>query len=99
MSMSDLVIPCGAPYRRGFFGPDGSQYTWCQDDFSNNLVLNDSNGSEVVIFRPIFPAYKYNIGEVYGELAFTINTMNNAPLTDMICLTAMLNRILNQCGG
>jgi hypothetical protein len=32
--------------------------------------LEDFNGNLIASYKPIFPAKKYNIGEVHGELCF-----------------------------
>ncbi|KAG9048454.1 hypothetical protein FS837_012828 [Tulasnella sp. UAMH 9824] len=103
VSMVDLVLPGNAPYYRRFFGPDGYQYTWRPDPATNDFVLEDFSGNVIAMFRPIFPGKKYNIGEVHGELLLVDNAgrgmVLHPPLMDMVCLTAMLNRMLNEREG
>lgn len=103
VSMGDLVLPAGAPYWRRFAGPDGYLYTWRPDiDISSeDFVLEDYMGNVIARFRPV-PGRKYNIGEVHGELLLADSAgkgmVLHPPLMDMVCLTAMLNRILNDRG-
>jgi len=100
ISMQDLVRPEGPPFTRVFTGPDGYQYRWRPDPYSSEYILEDFNGSVIAFYRPIFPSRKYNIGEVFGELCFVANAGSgmvlHPPLMDMVCLTAMLNRTLNE---
>ncbi|KAG9019000.1 hypothetical protein FRB90_007380 [Tulasnella sp. 427] len=99
LSMGDLVSSGGVPYTRSFFGPDGYKYTWRPDPSTGDFVLEDFSGTVIAMFRPIYPGKKYNIGEVHGELLLVDNAgrgmVLHPPLMDMVCLTAMLNRILN----
>ncbi|KAG8929010.1 hypothetical protein FRC01_005049 [Tulasnella sp. 417] len=99
VSMNDLVRPTDQAYTRCFFGPDGYTYTWRPDEFSTDFVLEDYNRNVIAMFRPIYPGKKYNIGEVHGELLLVDNAgkgmVLHPPLMDMVCLTAMLNRVLN----
>jgi len=99
VAMTDLVRPEGAPFTRVFTGPDGYQYKWRPDPYSSEYILEDFNDNLIAAYRPIFPCKKYNIGDVHGELCFLGDggkgTVLHPPLMDMVCLTAMLNRILN----
>lgn len=100
VAMADLVLTGDEPSHRCFFGPDGYQYAWCPYPSMDDFVLQDFDGNIIAMFRPIFPVQKYYIGEVHGEI-FLLNNAGRGmvlfpPLTDMICLTAMLNRVLNE---
>ncbi|KAG8935150.1 hypothetical protein FRC03_011530 [Tulasnella sp. 419] len=97
MSMTDLVRPDSYSNSTSFNGPDGFQYWWRRGEY-NEILLEDQNRNIIAFFRPFFPCKKYNIGEVYGELCFISDAgagkVLHPPLMDMVCLTAMLNRIM-----
>ncbi|KIO25202.1 hypothetical protein M407DRAFT_210881, partial [Tulasnella calospora MUT 4182] len=99
VSMVDLVLPGGAPGYRRFFGPDGYQYTWRPHIPEGDFLLEDYSGNIIAMFRSIFPGKKYSIGEVHGELILIPDAGRSMvpypPFMDMVCLTAGLNRVLN----
>ncbi|OAX42891.1 hypothetical protein K503DRAFT_262649 [Rhizopogon vinicolor AM-OR11-026] len=100
--MSDLVRPDPRyPGARIFNAPDGLTYRWRQNQGSADVVLEDSAGNVVAVFRPTRPT-RYQIGDVYGELHFLRNagaaTIMHPPIMDTVTVTAMLYRFCQAFG-
>ncbi|KAG8754858.1 hypothetical protein FRC11_006414 [Ceratobasidium sp. 423] len=96
--MADLVRPDGGYRSRTFNGPDGHPYQWSPDPSSQDLLLKDSRGNVTVLYRPI-AVKRYNVGDVYGEMYFITcagaGTVLSPPLMDIMCVTALLYRIVS----
>lgn len=100
--MADLVRPDPRyPGARMFNAPDGLSYRWRPNPGSPDVVLEDSAGNTVAIFRPTRPT-RYQIGDVYGELHFLRNagaaTITHPPIMDTVTVTAMLYRFCQAFG-
>ncbi|CAE6408295.1 unnamed protein product [Rhizoctonia solani] len=96
--MADLVRPDGGFGSRTFNGPDGYPYQWSPSPDSQDLLLKDSRGNVIAFYRPT-PVKKFNVGEVYGEMHFVTGagagTVLHPPLMDMVCVTALLYRLVS----
>ncbi|KAF8665741.1 hypothetical protein AX16_000189 [Volvariella volvacea WC 439] len=100
LPMADLVRPDPRVYGvRVFNGPDGLQYRWKPHERSQDILLQDSTGATVALFRPIRPT-RYQIGDVFGELHFIqsagAGTVTHPPIMDTVTVSAMLYRFCNQ---
>ncbi|KAF8761493.1 hypothetical protein RHS01_00773 [Rhizoctonia solani] len=97
--MADLVRPI-VPLEVGytFNGPDGYPYQWSPSHDSQDLLLKDSRGNVIAFYRPT-PVKRFNVGEVYGEMHFLTGagagTVLHPPLMDMVCVTALLYRLVS----
>ncbi|KAG8763238.1 hypothetical protein FRC11_005243 [Ceratobasidium sp. 423] len=96
--MADLVRPDGGYGSRTFNGPDGYPYQWSPATDSQDLLLKDSRGNVIAFYRPT-PVKRFNVGEVYGEMHFITGagagTVLHPPLMDMVCVTALLYRLVS----
>ncbi|KAG6885346.1 hypothetical protein C0993_002822 [Termitomyces sp. T159_Od127] len=98
--MADLVIPDpNVNGMRYFTGPDGAQYRWRPNPKNHDILLLDSSGAVIALFRPTRPT-RYQIGDVYGELHFFrsagMGTVMHPPIMDTVIVTMMLYRFCAQ---
>ncbi|CAE6440798.1 unnamed protein product [Rhizoctonia solani] len=96
--MADLVRPDGGFGSRTFNGPDGYPYQWSPSPDNQDLLLKDSRGNVIAFYRPT-QVKKFNVGEVHGEMHFVTGagagTVLHPPLMDMVCVTALLYRLVS----
>lgn len=96
--MADLVRPDGGFGSRTFNGPDGYPYKWTPSPDSQDLLLMDSRNNVIAFYHPT-PVRKFNVGDVHGEMHFLTSagagTVLHPPLMDMVCVTALLYRLVS----
>ncbi|KAH7344882.1 hypothetical protein B0J17DRAFT_18988 [Rhizoctonia solani] len=96
--MADLVRPDGGFGSRTFNGPDGYPYQWSPSTETQDLLLKDSRENVIAFYRPT-PVKRFNVGEVHGEMHLIADagagTVLHPPLMDMVCVTALLYRLVS----